>query len=192
MYKVMLAIIVFVVALVFVSVTSYAQYCGGSIQQVSDLSSNRRAYAVACCPDGYRVQGIACSDLPEEQDMGDGCTTVCRSIKDGNRQEFSGDIQRNPAVYECDKTEVMAGIACKDTDKHGGGVNSDVADGCTVFCQNPKSKAVRRIRSDDIDGNRNAGYDVTVLLPRRVVGIACKDKDSGTSDRLDGCTIITK
>jgi len=170
------------------SLVQAQSYCGGNIVFNSDLSSNNRSWNTTCCPDGYRVQGIACSDLPN-QDLGDGCSAVCRSISKGNRMIANSDNQRTPDVKECNNSEVLAGIMCKDMAKNSKG-DDDVSDGCTAVCQKPGSTNLRVVHKDDIAGNPREQNQTTVLLPKRVVGIACKDVQKGTSDRLDGCTII--
>jgi len=180
-------------ASLLIASVSYAQYCGGNIQYSSDLTGNSRPWNVSCCPTGYRVQGIACADLPPKQDFGDGCSAICRSISKGNIMQPANDFQRHPALYQCDKTEVLAGIVCRDSTGHGGGSQSDVADSCTAVCQKPGSKNLRVVYNNDFNTNaKSAQNRVVTYLPTRVVGIACKDQDKGTSDRLDGCTIITK
>jgi hypothetical protein len=73
-----------VLTLVSVAGQAQAQYCGGSIMHNNDLSGNGRGWNTSCCPEGYRVQGIACADLPPGQDLMDGCSAVCRSIEKGN------------------------------------------------------------------------------------------------------------
>lgn len=174
-----------------------AQTCPNSsfknqhMEYSTDVNS-KRGFAVSCCPTGYRAHGVACADIPPDHDDADGCAVVCRSISAGDQLQPSWDFQRQPAVSQCNKTEVMVGIACVDTDKHGGGVNSDVSDGCTAVCANPKTGATRTVVNPDMGGS-NRAFNV-VQIPfgnRRVVGIACQDLGKGSSDRLDGCSIIT-
>lgn len=175
-------------------ITGFAQaesFCGGTPMFNADISGNKRPWTVSCCPDGYRVQGIACADLPPAQDLADGCSVVCRSIQKGNLMKVIGDFQRQPEQMVCHKTEVMAGIMCKDMAKHSKG-DDDVADSCTAVCQKPGSNTLRTIPRGDIDGNPREQQVYTTLLPQRVVGLACKDVDKGTSDRMDGCTPIVK
>ncbi len=173
-------------------IASHAQaqsFCGGTVVFSGDLASNNRAWNTTCCPDGYRVQGIACADLPPDQDLADGCSAVCRSIAKGNRMIVSNDFQRTPEAIECNNSEVFAGVVCKDMSKNSKG-DDDVSDSCTAVCQKPGSDRLRVVSKFDIDGNPRQPMQSTVSLPRRVVGIACKDIQKGSSDRLDGCTII--
>jgi hypothetical protein len=171
--------------------TSNAQYCGGTIVYDNDCGSNHRGFSVSCCPSGYRVQGVAYSDLPNASDYSDALSSICRSIAKGNDM-MPSDFQRAPVTHVCDKTEVFAGLECKDMDKRGG-VNSDNLDGCTAVCQHPKSKNLRTIYSADLASNKRSPVRHTVLLPKRVVGIAYKDiGQKKSSDRADCATIIVK
>lgn len=180
-----------VLGLMSLAGSASAQYCGGSIMYNNDLSGNGRGWNTSCCPDGYRVQGIACSDLPPDQDLMDGCSAVCRSIEKGNIMQPANDFQRTPTVYQCEKQEVLAGIMCKDVNFTGKG-DDDVSDGCTAVCQKPNNSNLRQVYNGDIGGTNRDPNQLTVYLPTRVVGIACKDLAKGSSDRADSCTIITK
>lgn len=173
--------------------SAYAQsYCGGQLVYSQDCASNGRDYAVSCCPDGYRVQGVASGDK-YKQDYGDAISAVCRSITKGNDM-MPIDFQRAPAAYVCDKTEVFAGLFCKDMGDRGKGTKSDVLDGCTAVCQKPNSGDLREVYSPDISHNPRQGIRHTVKLPKRVVGLAYKDMDNagGESDRADCAAIIVK
>lgn len=191
MLKKMLAT-VFVLGATLSSGAVLAQYCGGEIEVVGDLVGNNRAWNISCCPEGYRVHGVACADLPPDQDFGDGCTAVCRSTTAGNTMQPNADFQRVASVFQCQPSEVMVGIICKDAHGVGTGQNSDVADGCTPVCQNPTSKATRDVLNADIAGNPRSESRVMAYGSKRVVGIACQDLQKGSSDRLDGCTLIVK
>lgn len=177
--------------LLMVASSAQAQYCGGNLVPNNDLGGNNRGWNVSCCPAGYRVQGVACADLPPDQDLLDGCSAVCRSIAKGNIMQPAYDFQRTPTVYQCDKTEVLAGIMCKDRNFEGKG-DDDVSDGCTAVCQKPNTSNLRTVYSGDIAGTNRDPNQITVMLPTRVVGIACKDVNKGSSDRADSCTIITQ
>ena len=169
---------------------SYAQYCGGTIVYDNDCGSNPRGFSVSCCPSGFRVQGVAYNDM-HKSDYADALSAICRSIAKGNDM-MPSDFQTAPVTHVCDKTEVFAGLACKDMDKKGG-INSDNLDGCTAVCQHPKSRNLRTIYSTDIASNKRSYVRHTVLLPKRVVGIAYKDiGQKKSSDRADCATIIVK
>lgn len=165
--------------------------CGGTMMANNDLSSNGRPWGISCCPDGYRVQGIACSDLPPDQDLADGCSAVCRSISKGNIMMPANDFQRQPDPVMCPKQDVMAGIVCKDMNHNSKG-DDDVTDSCTPVCQHPGSTALTVMSKGDLNNNGREANQMTVMLPQRVVGIACKDINKGTSDRLDSCSPIVK
>lgn len=197
---------IFALGLLAVSGLAQAQnFCegknNGPVIPVADLDGNPRPYAVSCCPPSYRLQGIACSDMNNSHnqrdknlDTLDVCTAVCRHVTNGNFLYPNRDMQRKPAVYQCDKTEIVDALYCKDSHRHGGGTNSDYADGCTVGCYNPRTKQRRVVYSADIATNPRPASVVTVNLPERVTGIACKDvvKETGStnSDRADGCTFV--
>lgn len=173
-------------ALVSFAGAAQAQSCGGTMMPNDDLNSGR--YNYSCCPSGYRVQGIACADLPG-QDLSDGCSAVCRSISKGNDMMPSNDFQRMPEPVTCPKASVFAGLWCKDVNKSGKG-DDDVADGCSAICQDASSGAITKMSKGDIDGTNRPSKDLMVRLPQRVVGIACAEVDKGSSDRMDGCTIM--
>lgn len=185
------------ILLLVVGVMAYPQFseaqhaCGGEVRQINDLAGNGRSYRFSCCPDGYRVQGVAYSDVGKDHDHADCVTTVCRSISQGNISIGSSDCSNASRMkqFECDKTEVMAGLVRKDLIGEGSS-DRDTADGFTPLCQKPGSNALRRVYNHDIEGGRE-GEEISVLLPQRVCGIASKDREKGKSDRLDGATIIT-
>lgn len=162
--------------------------CGGTVQYTSDCSGNDRAWHFSCCPSGYRVQGVAYTDI-SKQDHVDALSAVCRSISRGNDMMPSSDFERTPKQFVCDKSEVMAGIIRKDV-KVQGGDSRDSLDGLTPLCQHPGSKALREIYNVDIQGGRS-GEQQVVYLPKRVVGLASKELDRGSSDRKDCVAIIT-
>ena len=158
-----------------------------------DADNSRRSWHFSCCPDGYRGQGVAYTDI-KGQDHADAVSVVCRSVSRGN-DIVPQDFNRTPKQFVCEKTEVMAGIYCKDilTD---GGDKRDTLDGCTAICEHPGSKALRTIYNTDIQGGRE-GRELVARLPKRVVGIAYKELDNkggdaGSSDRADAATIIVK
>lgn len=162
--------------------------CGGIIQYNNDCANSGREYHISCCPDGYRVQGVAYTDI-KDQDHVDAVSAVCRSISKGN-DTMPQDFSRTPKKYVCEKQEVLAGIYSKDVQVQGGD-KRDTLDGVTAFCQKPGSNALRKIDNHDISGGRE-GREQTILLPKRVVGIAYKEHDRGSSDRADCVTIVTK
>lgn len=169
--------------------------CQGTILSSSDLDgNNKRPWNFSCCQTGYRLHGLVCSDIAGKDD-GDGCSAVCRSIKTGDIALAHSDHQGQRGTYQCDKTEVMVGIECRDSSKHGGGVNSDVADTCTPICENPKTGNLRTVPNHDMQSTGSRGTPNRVVRRlnsgERATGIACKDIANGTSDRLDGCTIVT-
>jgi hypothetical protein len=180
--------------------SAHAQYCGGQVMDYGDCSHNARAYSASCCPDGYRVQGVAYSDI-HKADFADAVSAVCRSISKGNDM-MPTDFQRAPVTYVCDKNEVFAGLACKDMADKGSGKNADALDGCTAICQNAKTNAIREIYNPDMAGNPREAARVSVRLPQRVVGIVYKDQDGkddgkangayGGSDRADCAAISVK
>jgi hypothetical protein len=166
-----------------------AEDCGGVIQYTEDCANNGRHYKITCCPDGYRVQGVAYNDI-KGQDHTDAVSAVCRNIARGN-DTMPTDFGRSPKKFVCDNNEVMAGILSKDVITDSGD-KRDTLDGVTAICQHPGSTNLRILANKDIDSNTRHGRELTVLLPKRVVGIAYKELDKGTSDRADCVTIITK
>ncbi|MCP5464975.1 MAG: hypothetical protein H7A33_08130 [Deltaproteobacteria bacterium] len=182
------------VSLLLVGNFAQAQYCGGTVVNDNDCGSNARPFAVSCCPDGYRVQGVAYNDL-YKSDYADAVGPVCRHVVKGNDM-LVVDFQTSPVLHVCDKTENMVGIACKDMPKKGG-KNSDVLDGCTAICKNPKTNQTRLLYSADLAGNGRSYVKHMIDLPQRVVGMAYKDGDwkgahVGGSDRADCATIVHK
>jgi hypothetical protein len=171
-----------------------AQACGGVVVQQNDCGGNDRGWHYSCCPDGYRVQGVAYTDI-RKQDHVDAISAVCRSISKGN-DVMASDFSRTPKTFVCDKTEVLAGVVSKDVRTEGGG-KRDTLDGLSAVCQTPSSKNLRTISNHDIDSTERNERRSTVYLPKRVVGLAYKEKDNGgsnpgKSDRADCVTIITK
>ena len=162
--------------------------CGGSIVPENDCNNNGRSWHFSCCPDGYRVQGVAYNDL-KKQDHVDAVSAVCRSISRGN-DIMPQDFGRSPKTFVCDKQEVMAGIYSKDVLTEGGD-KYDELDGLTAICQHPGSKELRKVYNYDIQGGRE-GREKFVYLPKRVVGIAYKELEKGSSDRADCVAIIVK
>lgn len=168
----------------------YAQSaCGGIVQYSSDCANSDRNWHFSCCPDDYRVQGVAYNDI-KGQDHVDAVSIVCRSISKGN-ELVAQDFGRSPKKYVCKNKEVFAGIESKDVLTEGGGFR-DTLDGVTVLCQRPGSNALEKIDNNDLTSNRREGRQQTVLLPKRVVGIAYKKIKKGESDRADCVTIVTK
>lgn len=165
-----------------------SENCGGVRQYNDDCANSNRSWHVSCCPDGYRVQGVAYNDI-EGQDHVDAVSAVCRHISRGN-DIMPTDFGRRPKKFVCNKNEVMAGIFQKDVITQGG-TRRDSLDGVTAICQRPQSTNLRMVPNDDIEEGRQGG-EMTVLLPKRVVGLAYKELDKGSSDRADCVTIITK
>jgi hypothetical protein len=199
MFKKILSSLVAVMALAAAG-SAHAQYCGGTVMDFGDCSSNVRAYAASCCPSGYRVQGVAYDDI-NKADFADAFSAVCRSTSKGNDM-MPTDFQRAPITLVCDNNEVFAGLACKDMSNKGSGKNMDASDGCTAICQNVKTGATREIYNPDIAGNKREAGRTMVKLPKRVVGIVYKDQDGkddgvangayGGSDRADCAAIVVK
>src|SRR3989338_559024 len=176
--------------LLLVTGVTYAETaCGGIVQFNDDCSNSGRGWHYSCCPDGYRVQGVAYNDI-KGQDHVDAISAVCRSISKGN-DIMTEDFSRQPKTFVCDKSEVMAGTGSKDVLTDSGSFR-DSLDGVTAFCQKPGSDGMRRIGNGDIDGNKRAERQQTVLLPKRIVGIGYKEFDKGESDRADCVAIVTK
>lgn len=178
-----------VLGLMAITGSASAQYCGGTLVQDNDCSSNGRGYSASCCPSGYRVQGVAYNDM-SGSDYVDAVSAVCRHVVKGNDM-MPTDFQTAPVVHVCQKTEVMKGIACKDMPKKSG-KNSDILDGCTAICYNPTTKNTRTIYSKDLAENGRPYVVHTVDLPNRIQGIMYKDQDKGSSDRADCATISYK
>lgn len=158
----------------------------------SDCGGHRQFMTITC-PEGYRVQGLAQSDMKKDgdgdPDMLDAISPVCRSVSKGNDM-YPADFQRKPLVMMCDKTEIMIGIACKDM---AGGSDKDVLDACTAICQNPSTKAERQLANSDFDNNTKRNAQVTkIYLPNRITGIAYKDRDKNDSDKADCATVTYK
>lgn len=182
------------VAIAIPGVANAQQACGGSVQPSNDCDGNDRQWHFSCCPDGYRVQGVAYTDI-SKQDHVDAVSSVCRSIARGN-DTMPQDFSRTPKTFVCDNKEVLAGIVSKDVHTDAGG-KRDTLDGMTAVCQHPGNKQLRTIMNVDITENERQGREQTVYLPKRVVGIAYKEFDNGgnrtgSSDRADCVTIITK
>lgn len=163
--------------------------CGGTIMHNPDCDSSDRSWSISCCPDGYRVQGVAYNDI-RKQDHVDAVSAICRSVSRGNDMMPNDFSHRAPTQYVCDKQEVLSGVFFKDVRVQGGD-DRDTLDGVTAVCENPKNHAKRQLYNADISGGRT-GVELSVSLPRRVVGIAYKELDKGTSDRADCVTIITR
>lgn len=169
---------------------SHAQQhaCGGNIEYSADCGNNSRSWHFACCPDGYRVHGIAYSDLPG-QDSVDAITTVCRNIQSGNTMSnLSERTKRSLNQIKCDKTEVVSGLVMQDVRK--GNSNKDWLDAVSVECLNPRTSYKRTLYNPDF-GGRGQGrvsYDINT----EVVGFAYKELDDGSSDKVDCVTTITK
>lgn len=179
-------------ALVLSQTVSAQEYaCGGNIEYEGDCHNTDRPWITSCCPDGYRVQGVAYNDVIG-QDHVDAFSAVCRSISKGNDMMPGEFTHRGPNQFVCEKQEVMAGLQYKDV-KVQGGDNRDTLDGVNVLCQRPSSKAIRAISNMDVDHNpRMDIHKHVAYLPKRVVGIAYRELDKGSSDRADCVTIITK
>lgn len=168
----------------------YTQCMSDARVMSNDCESNTdRPYSYNCCPDGYRVQGVAYSDIPKGADYMDAISPVCRHIKKGNTM-MPTDFQREPVVHMCDKTEIMIGLACKDMPKKG--KDSDISDGCTAICQNPKTKKERILYSKDLEDNGNPYVITKIYLPNRITGIHYKEWARGQSDRADCATVSYK
>ncbi len=183
-----------VVAVVTPGAAQAQSACGGTVQYTSDCDGNNRQWHFSCCPDGYRVQGVAYTDI-SKQDHVDAVSSVCRSIARGN-DTMPQDFSRTPKTFVCDNKEVLAGIVSKDVKTDAGG-NRDTLDGISAVCQHPGSKSLRTIMNVDITENERQGRQESIYLPKRVVGIAYKEYDNGgkktgASDRADCVTIITK
>ncbi len=161
--------------------------CGGTIEFSGDCAGNDRGWHISCCPDGYRVQGVAYTDI-QNKDAVDAVSIVCRHKAKGNNFIASSDFQRDPKQFVCNNDEIMAGIYSKDSMEDGG--KSDTLDGLTAICQKPGQTGLRKINNSDIAQGRE-GREQTVRAPKRLVGIASKDKEKGTSDEADCVTIIT-
>lgn len=179
--------IIFLAVFVVGGAQSAQAYCGGEVVQDQDCSSNPRAYAESCCPAGFRVQGIAYNDMgkrnsAKQKDVADAISVICRSLTEGN-ELMPSDFQTPPITLMCDKTEVFAGIACKDLE------NEDELDGCTAICQKPGSQEVRKLYNPDLLTNPRPYVEHMVYLPKRVVGLVYKDmtRNSGStnSDEAD-------
>lgn len=186
MMKKILTVAAFVAMTAFGATNAFS-FCGGSVVYDNDCGSNPRGFSASCCPSGYRVQGVAYNDI-KKKDHADAVSAICRSIAKGNDM-MPSDFQTHPVTFMCDKTEVLAGIACKDLPK------SDGLDGCTAICQKPGSKNLRMVYNNDLASNPRAYNRHTVYLPKRVVGIAYKDRTKGSStgsDEADCATISVK
>lgn len=167
--------------------------CGGNMVYNKDCDNSRRSWHFSCCPEGTRAQGVAYADI-HKQDHADAVSVVCRSITRGE-DVVPADFNHTPKQIVCEKTEVLAGIFCKDVLTEGGD-KRDSLDGCTAICEHPGSAALRTIYNQDIQGGRQ-GTEYVARLPKHIVGIAYKELDNkggdaGSSDRADCATIIVK
>lgn len=188
MFKKIFAVTAILTASVMMAGAAYGQYCGGTIVENNDCNHNSRSYAASCCPSGYRVQGIAYDDMQGTDDA-DAYASVCRHVVNGNIR-MPSDFRGTPIVLMCDKTEVFAGVACKDSGSHGGGKNSDASDGCTAICQKPGGEKRFLYNADTENNNKRSYSQHTVDLPNRVVGILYKDMSNAVDkDRADCVTI---
>lgn len=183
-------IILTVVSIVFgFSTMAKAQSaCGGVVQLEPDCGNTSRNWHFSCCPDGYRVQGVAYNDI-KKQDHVDAIGAVCRSISAGN-MALSEDFSRRPKEFVCDKTELLIGIATMDV-KTEAGDDRDTLDGATAICWNPKTHQERMIANNDIT-ERALRTQKVIGGKQKVVGIAYKEINRGSSDRADCATVIIK
>ena len=187
MMKKILTTITMVLA-VSVSIEAYS-FCGGAVVSNNDCSGNALQYSTSCCEPGYRIQGVVYNDL-KGQDNVDAVGAVCRHVKKGNVKIASDFYNRGnrgrkqPIQFVCDRTEVFAGIACKDLPK------KDSLDGCTAICQKPGG-AERVIYNPDLASNPRAYIRHTVQLPHRVAGIGYKEEKL-RSDRADCANISSR
>lgn len=157
-------------------------FCGGSPDYSNDCNNNPKGFATSCCPNGYRVQGVAYNDMrsSSNNDIVDAVSAVCRSIQKGNDM-MPSDFQAPPITMVCDKTEVFAGMSVVDLNKN------DAMDGIVVYCQKPGSTSLRMIGNNGDTGSN--GETHTTLLPKRVVGIGYKDNQG---DQADCATVSIK
>jgi hypothetical protein len=187
MFKKILTLAVAGAASLLVASQAYAQ-CGGYPLNDSDLSGNSRPLVSSCCPAGYRVQGMAYSDMRNSgnDDRVDAVSAICRSIAKGNDMMVS-DFQSPPITLMCPKEYVNAGGNCVDLR------GEDALDGCVIYCQKPGSTELMMVGNNGDSGP--TGSMQTVLLPKRIVGIGMKDLDKGptqSSDRADGVVFFAK
>ncbi len=171
-----------------------ASACGGVVQQVSDCGDNNREWHYSCCPDGSLVQGVAYTDI-QDQDHVDAVSAVCHNSANGN-VTMPQDFSRTPKTFVCSDKEILAGIVSKDVHTDAGG-KRDTLDGVSAICLSPGSKSLSTVMNVDITENERQGREQKVSAPQRIVGIAYKERDNGgkktgSSDRADCVTIITK
>jgi len=178
-----------VLAVVSTAEARYTNCANDARVQNSDCNSSR-SFSVNCCPKGYRVQGVAYTDHGKTDHM-DAISPICRHVKKGNDM-MPSDFGSQPVIHMCKKTEIMIGLACKDSPK--GGDTSDVSDGCTAICQNPKTKKERMIYSSDLEGNGRPYAVTKIYLPNRITGIHYKDmtKKVKNTDYADCATVSYK
>lgn len=181
-----------VMGVMLISDTSWAlRACGkGRVMQNSDCSNTNRNWNFSCCPSGSRAIGVAYNDL-KNQDYADAIGVVCRDINYGN-EVVQTDFSSNPTRFECDKTEILSGIAFADAKKKNGS-GEDEMDAITALCENPKypSKRLRKVYNNDLyNAQRENEQSVSLAEGRRVVGIAYREIDKGSSDRADCVALI--
>jgi hypothetical protein len=179
-----------VLALVFsLNVEAKTRACGaGYIKYSKDCSNSNRDWHITCCEKNARAIGVAYNDL-EGQDYADAVGVICRDIKYGN-EITQADYSKRAKRFECDKTEIMAGIIHADVRSEG--KSRDELDAVTAMCENPKYPGrFRKIENSDL---YNAKYprEETVSLSegRRIVGLAYKERQKGTTDRADCVAVV--
>lgn len=169
------------------SVAQAQQYaCGGVIERSSDCNSDRR-YHTVCCSGGV-VHGVIYSEI-QDQDHVDAIGAVCKNGSDID-SVMGNDFSRRSKTFACNDNETMVGIYSKDVLTEGGS-RMDSLDGVTVYCKDKSSGNVRMVANRDIKRGRE-GREQMAYSPKKVVGIAYKELDKGSSDRADCVTLITK
>ncbi len=179
----------FCVVLLGIGKMVYAQSaCGGMIEYVADCSGNSRKWSISCCPKGTTPKGTAYSKIKGKDDV-DAIAMMCERDNGETFWVTSDDFQRQPKKLECQSGEVMVGIYSKDEMGHDG--RSDKLDGLTPICLKQGGGSTYRVANRDIQGGRE-GREQTISPPRKIVGLAYKAKEKGSSDQTDCVTIITK
>lgn len=171
---------------VIVSAGTVQAFCGGQVAVSNDCAGNQEPYATSCCPQGYRVQGVAYSDLKGEDGL-NGIQAYCRKYKGNettipNKDQLEGG--KGIVTIACESTEIMSALGCDDMQ------GKDKLDGCIIECYNPTTKASRWVNPNgDIGSNPRAVS--RIKLPNRIQGIGWK-KNHGNTDQTDCADVSYK
>ncbi|HBF13511.1 MAG TPA: hypothetical protein DDW49_09070 [Deltaproteobacteria bacterium] len=156
--------------------------CGGKIIVNEDCKGHdHRKWQVSCCDEGYRIQGVIYTDHAESDSV-DTLSAMCRSVAKGNTDIDNRDFGReNRVKITCNNNEILTGVVWKDRVTKAQG-QIDSMDSVVPVCVNPATGARRVLSSSDFQNGGGALHKAEVNLPRRVIGIASKERLGDTTD----------